>query len=159
VSYGCWKLDRWAELGILGRLHLRHKFGCWCNFAMNSQKTLYTKNVANELRFPLVSHTTCFDTWFGHYGFLKSGYGAGQILDRLDIQVNDQVFGPLEERNLLGFEHEFWSQHGQLSNAYLYTHFQQPQQRLRPFEQSRHAEFSGSLKLSLANGFGVLPWV
>jgi hypothetical protein len=38
---------------------------------MTSPETLYTKNVANELRFPLVTHTTHFDIWFGHYGIFE----------------------------------------------------------------------------------------
>jgi hypothetical protein len=76
------------------------------------------RNIINELSFPLVTHTTCFDTWFGCYGYLKSGYRAGQIPGRLDIQVLDQDFGLQEARKLLGFDHEFCSQHGQLSNTY-----------------------------------------
>jgi hypothetical protein len=52
---------------------------------MTSPETLYRKNVVNELRFQLVTHTTCFDIRFGHYRFLKSGFSAGQILDRLGI--------------------------------------------------------------------------
>jgi hypothetical protein len=55
------------------------------------------KNVANKLRFLLVTHTTCFDIRVGHYGTLKSGSSSGQILDRLGIQVLDQVFGPQDE--------------------------------------------------------------
>jgi hypothetical protein len=62
------------------------------------------KNVINELIFLLVTHTTCFNIRFCRYGFLKSGYSADQILDRLDIQVLDLVFGPQEVQNLLGFE-------------------------------------------------------
>jgi hypothetical protein len=73
---------------------------------MTSPETLYTKNVVNELRFLLVTHMTCFDIWFGRYGFLKSGFSAGQILDRLDIQVLGQVFGPQDVRNLLWSEYK-----------------------------------------------------
>jgi hypothetical protein len=51
------------------------------------------KNADNELSFPLVTHTAYFDTWFGRYGLLKSGYGADQVLDRLRIQVIGQVLG------------------------------------------------------------------
>jgi hypothetical protein len=40
------------------------------------------KNSVNELRFPLVTHMSYFDTRFGRYGFLKLGYGADHILDR-----------------------------------------------------------------------------
>jgi hypothetical protein len=36
---------------------------------------------------------TCFDIRFGHYRFLKSDFSAGQILDRLGIQVLGQDFG------------------------------------------------------------------
>jgi hypothetical protein len=64
---------------------------------MNSPETLYTKNVINELSFLLVTHTTCFDIRFGRYGFLKSGFSAGQILDRMGIQLLGQVFGPQDE--------------------------------------------------------------
>jgi hypothetical protein len=74
---------------------------------MTSPKTLYTKNTINELSFSPVTHTSYFDTRFGRYGFLKSGYGADQILDRLIIQVIDQVLGPQEARRLPGFEHRF----------------------------------------------------
>jgi hypothetical protein len=62
------------------------------------------KNVINELSFLLVTHMTCFDIRFGRYGFLKSGYRAGQILGRTDIQVLGLVFGPQYVQNLLGFE-------------------------------------------------------
>jgi hypothetical protein len=61
---------------------------------MTTPETLYTKNVVNELRFLLVTHMTCFDIWFGHYGFVKSGFNTDQVLDRLGIQVLGQVFGP-----------------------------------------------------------------
>jgi hypothetical protein len=59
-----------------------------------STKTLYMKNVVNELIFLPVTHMTCFDIRFNRYEFLKSGFTAGQILDRLVIQVLGQVFGP-----------------------------------------------------------------
>jgi hypothetical protein len=61
---------------------------------MTSLETLYMKNVDNEFRFLLVTHTTCFDIRFGCYGILNSGFSAGQILDRLGIPVLGQVFGP-----------------------------------------------------------------
>jgi hypothetical protein len=75
---------------------------------MTSPETLYTKNVINELSFLLVTHTTSFDLGFGRYGILKSGYGADQIVDRLGIQVFDQVFGPQEVQTLLGFENNLY---------------------------------------------------
>jgi hypothetical protein len=50
---------------------------------MTSPENLYKKNAIHKHTFPLVAHTTYFDTRFGHYGLLKSGYGAELILDRL----------------------------------------------------------------------------
>jgi hypothetical protein len=50
---------------------------------MMSPETSYTKNVTNELSFLLVTHMTHFDKRFGRYRFLKLGYGAELILDRL----------------------------------------------------------------------------
>jgi hypothetical protein len=50
---------------------------------MASLETSYTKNVANNLKCLVVTHMTCFDIRFGRYGFLKLGYGAELILDRL----------------------------------------------------------------------------
>jgi hypothetical protein len=58
---------------------------------MTSQKTSYMKNVINKLNFLLVTNMTRFDIWFGRYGFLKSGYGAELILDRLMWGWNSQV--------------------------------------------------------------------
>jgi hypothetical protein len=49
---------------------------------MTSPETSYTKDVANEVSFLLVTHTTCFDIRFGRYGFLKSGFSARQILEQ-----------------------------------------------------------------------------
>jgi hypothetical protein len=50
---------------------------------MTSPETSFTKNVADELSFLLVTHMSRFNIRFGRYGFLKSGYGAELILDRL----------------------------------------------------------------------------
>jgi hypothetical protein len=125
---------------------------------MTFPKTLYTKNVSNEVIFLLVTHTTCFNIRFGRYGILISGSSSGQILDGLGIHVLGQVFGPQRGRNMLGFEHKIWRKATQLSDAYSSTHFCQPQQRLRPFKHSPCAEFDGSLKSLLANGWKVLPW-
>jgi hypothetical protein len=58
---------------------------------MTSQKTSYMKNVIDKLNFLLVTNMTRFDIWFGRYGFLKSGYGAELILDRLMWGWNSQV--------------------------------------------------------------------
>jgi hypothetical protein len=58
---------------------------------MTSPETLNTKVVVNELRFQLVTRTTYSDVQFDSYGILKSGQGAENFLDRLDIPMNDQV--------------------------------------------------------------------
>jgi hypothetical protein len=50
---------------------------------MTSPETSYMKNVVSDLSFLFVTHMTRFKTWFGRYGFLKSGYSAELILDRL----------------------------------------------------------------------------
>jgi hypothetical protein len=55
---------------------------------MTSLETLHTKNVANELRFPLVTHTSHFDIRFSHYGILKSCFSSGHIMDRLDCRCS-----------------------------------------------------------------------
>jgi hypothetical protein len=52
---------------------------------MTSPETLYMKNVINDLRFLLVTHTTCFDIRFDRYGFLKSSFNTDQVLDILGI--------------------------------------------------------------------------
>jgi hypothetical protein len=48
---------------------------------------------ANELSFPLVTHTVNFDARFGSYGVFKSGQGVENFLDRSVIQANGQVSG------------------------------------------------------------------
>jgi hypothetical protein len=56
---------------------------------MTSPETSYTKNVVNELKLLLVTHTICFNIWFGRYGILKSRFSSGHI----ELQVLGQVFG------------------------------------------------------------------
>jgi hypothetical protein len=58
---------------------------------MTSPETLYTKVVIDKLRFSLVTHMTYSDARFDRYRILKSGQGAENFLDRLDIPTNDQV--------------------------------------------------------------------
>jgi hypothetical protein len=60
---------------------------------MTSPETLNTKVAANELRFPLDTHTAYSDARFHRYGILKSGRGAENFLDRLGRPVNNQVLG------------------------------------------------------------------
>jgi hypothetical protein len=89
VSYGYRQLDRslnqdfWAELAFL------YKLAGWQNFAVTFPETLYTKAVANELSFPLVTHMTSSNIQSNRYEFLKSDLDAEQILDRLTIHVFD----------------------------------------------------------------------
>jgi hypothetical protein len=86
LSYDCPKLAGLLKLKKFWTdLTFQDKSGFWRNFSMTSREILYTKNAMNELFFLLVTHTSYFDTRFGRYGFLKSGYGADQILDRLVI--------------------------------------------------------------------------
>jgi hypothetical protein len=54
-----------------------YKICFWRNFAMTFTKASHTKNVADELSFPLVTNTTQFDKRFGHYGILKSCFSSG----------------------------------------------------------------------------------
>jgi hypothetical protein len=56
-----------------------YKTGSWQNFTMTSPETSHTKNVANELSFPLVTHMTHFDIRFGRYGILTSCFSSGHI--------------------------------------------------------------------------------
>jgi hypothetical protein len=58
---------------------------------MTSPETLKTEFAINKLSFPLVTHTADSDARFDGYRILKSGQGAEHFLDRLDIQMNDQV--------------------------------------------------------------------
>jgi hypothetical protein len=43
-------------------------------------ETSHTKNVTNELIFPLVTHTIHFNIHFGCYGVLKPCFGSGQAM-------------------------------------------------------------------------------
>jgi hypothetical protein len=58
---------------------------------MTTLETLNMKLAAKELSFPLVTHMAYSNVWFDSYEILKSGQGTENFLDRLIIQVNDQV--------------------------------------------------------------------
>jgi hypothetical protein len=58
---------------------------------VTSPETLNIKDSANELNFPLVTHTFYSKPRFDSHGILKSEQGAEHFLDRLDIRTNDQV--------------------------------------------------------------------
>jgi hypothetical protein len=64
---------------------------------MTFPETLNTKVAANELSFPLVTHTAYSDAWFDTYGILKLGRGAKNFLDRLDRPADNQVLGAEDE--------------------------------------------------------------
>jgi hypothetical protein len=61
---------------------------------MTSPKTLYTKNAVNEHSFLFVTHTAYFNTRFGHYEFLKSGYGAELFWTAWTLELNQSFRGP-----------------------------------------------------------------
>jgi hypothetical protein len=58
---------------------------------MTSAETQNMKFVVDKLSFLLVTPTAYSNAWFDNYKILKSGQGAGQFLERLDTQMNDQV--------------------------------------------------------------------
>jgi hypothetical protein len=60
---------------------------------MTSPETSYMKNVANKLRFLVVTQTICFDIRFGRYGMLKSCFSSGQAMDRLDCRCLVRFLG------------------------------------------------------------------
>jgi hypothetical protein len=74
---------------------------------MSSPESVYEKCRQRTQLSAGYSHMTCFNVRYGHYGFLKSGFSAEQILDRLGIQVPGQVFGPPDVQNLLEFGYKF----------------------------------------------------
>jgi hypothetical protein len=56
--------------------------GFWWNFSMTSLETSHTKNVTNEVSFPLVTHTTHFGIRFGRYGILNLCFSSGNEMGR-----------------------------------------------------------------------------
>jgi hypothetical protein len=70
-----------------------YKTGFWQKFAMTFPETSHMKNVANELRFPLVTHMTHFDKRFGCYGILKTCYSSGHGRDKLDYRWSVRFLG------------------------------------------------------------------
>jgi hypothetical protein len=72
-----------AEITFLADHMFLYKIGSWQNFTMTSLETSHTKNVANELSFPLVTHMTHFDIRFGCCGILKSYFSSERVMDIL----------------------------------------------------------------------------
>jgi hypothetical protein len=87
---GCWIRKIWINCTF------QHKSRFWWNFTMTFLETFHTKNAVNKHIFMLVTHTAYSNAWFCRYGFLKSGYGAELISDRMDRWVN---FSGLRPRN------------------------------------------------------------
>jgi hypothetical protein len=61
---------------------------------MTSPEILYTKNVVNKLSFLLVTHMTCFSTWFDRYEFFEVRIQCWTDSGQTGIHVLGQVFGP-----------------------------------------------------------------
>jgi hypothetical protein len=74
---------------------------------MTSPETSNTKVSVNKLSFLLVTHTTYSDAWFDSYRILKSGQGAEDFLDRLDISTNGQVLRVEDTRNMARAVYKF----------------------------------------------------
>jgi hypothetical protein len=70
-----------------------YKTGLWQNFSMTSPEYSHTKNVANKLSFPLVTHTTHFGIGFGHYGNWKLCFSSGHAMDRLKYRCSVRFLG------------------------------------------------------------------
>jgi hypothetical protein len=60
---------------------------------MTSPETSHTKNVANQLSLPLVTHMTHFDIRFGVYGILKYCFSSRHVTDRLDCSCLVRFLG------------------------------------------------------------------
>jgi hypothetical protein len=105
LSYGYRKLDRLLNWDSQAELTFLYKSAQWQKNSITFPETLYKKDVANELSFPLVTHMTSSNIQSNQYEFLKSDLDAEQILDRLTIQAFDQNFGPQHERLLLRSKH------------------------------------------------------
>jgi hypothetical protein len=125
-----------AELEIWVDCTFRHKSRIWWNFAMTTPETLNTKLAANELSFLLVTHAVYYDAQFDSYGILKSGRGAENFLDRLDIQMNDQLLQAQDAWNMVNDVYGYRRPLTRLSNTYSYAHFWQQQPWLRPLKYS-----------------------
>jgi hypothetical protein len=82
-----------AEITFLADHTFLYKIGSWWNFAMTSPKTSHMKNVANELSFPLVTHTTHFDIRFSRYSILNSCFSSGHVMDRLYCSCSVRFLG------------------------------------------------------------------
>jgi hypothetical protein len=91
-----------AESAFLADPNFLFKSDFWRNFTKTSPETSYMKNVANELRFLLVTHMTCFDIRFGCYGNLRSGSSSWQILDRLGHKCLIRFLGHKEGKTCWG---------------------------------------------------------
>jgi hypothetical protein len=70
TSYGYQRKAGWLNRGKLSRLDLQTQISIWQNFVITFLETLNTRIADNDLSFPLVTHMTFSDAWFGSYGIL-----------------------------------------------------------------------------------------
>jgi hypothetical protein len=75
-----------AESAFLADHTFLYKTVFFQNLAMTSPETLYMNNVAKELSFLLVTHTTRFGIRFGRYCILNSCFSTGHVMARLDCR-------------------------------------------------------------------------
>jgi hypothetical protein len=107
MSYGCQKLDRFAESEFWPDSTFRPKSGFWQNFTMTSPETLNSKVAVHELSFLLVIHMVYSDAQFDRYEILKLGRGDENFLDILDRPVNNQVLRAEDARILVRVLYKF----------------------------------------------------
>jgi hypothetical protein len=70
---------------------------------MTSPESSHTKNVANELSFPLVTHMTHFGIRFGRYGNLNLCFSSGHAMDSLKYRCSVRFLGrKMGETSLYG---------------------------------------------------------
>jgi hypothetical protein len=105
-----------AEITFQADHTFLYKTGSWRNFAMTSPETLHTKNVSNELSFPLVTHMTHFDIRFGCYGILKYCFGSRPAFVRSGFWATRWV-------RLARVRIQLLKKLSQLSDAYSNTRF------------------------------------
>jgi hypothetical protein len=82
-----------AEITFLPNHTFLYKIGSWQNFAMTSPENSHMKSITNELSFPLVTHMTHFDIWFGRYSILKSYFSFRHVMDRFDCSCSVTFLG------------------------------------------------------------------
>jgi hypothetical protein len=124
-------------------------------FPKDSVLELNTTKLGNSPIFLTITHATSFDIQFSRYGFLKSGFSAGQILDRLVYRCLVRFLGQkmsetcwglniISESHLLSFPMPTQT-HVFDAYSYGYGHF-----------GTTMCGVSGLLKIGLSNGLEPL---